>query len=83
MPRTYLEDVAAEVSDEDDPNVVHRLVDVADVGRLDRRVLAAGRDQLRERRQERLDPRARQVEQLPRDDGWRTSGSQRGGKEDQ
>ncbi len=64
-----LEDVAVLVGDEDHVQVLQGLVDVADVLRLDRRVLAARADQLGEGGEEHLDARARHVAELPRDDG--------------
>lgn len=63
---TYLEDVARLVGDEEDVEVVKRLVDVTNVGGFDGRVLRVRWDEGRERGQERFDACTRHFAKLAR-----------------
>lgn len=64
--REVEEDVGLGVGDQDDVQVVERSVDKADSGRFDDRVFGLGRDETRERRQERLETWPREADKLTR-----------------
>lgn len=63
-------DVRLLVGDDEDVQQFNRLVYIPHVLCLDERVLAAGPDQLRERRQQALDPQLGHRDELPRNEHY-------------